>query len=294
MGWVDGPPFPVVSEGDVMENQPIRDPRILDALEACRPGSDDWADPSLAFLAAEFVAHPELEQIYGRLQRLDGKLAQTYRDVPVPECLAERIVARLEATRGRPLGSEESTAPAAAPTAESPAPTAVRRVSRRAIWAAVASVGTMAAAVLLVAILNRPGPVEITRETAVAEAIQHFGAQMSELDWRSSEVKSPSRYPFSREVLPVAHMRWAPLHGFLGRDGVVYEMVAANGTRAALYVVADAPANLPSLPPRLPAIFTAQRSASAWQSEGLLYVLVVDGSPQRYQQVLDIRRGPVT
>lgn len=278
-----------------MENQPIRDPRVLEALEACRPGSDDLADPSLAFLAAELAAHPELEDVYRRLQRLDGKLALAYRDVPVPERLDERILARLEAARTESPSSEEGIAPAPAPPVESPAPAAVGRMSRRTVWAAVGGIGVVAAAVLLMVTLNGAETVELTHDRAAAEAMQRFSAEVPEEDWRSTKVDSPpARYPFSREVLPVANMRWAPIRGFLGRNGVVYEMVAPNGTRVAvLYVVAGGSAKLPSTPARDP-MSTAGRSASAWQSGGLLYVLVVNGSPQQYRQFLNLRQGPVT
>ncbi len=39
-----------------MDEKPIHDERILEALEACRPGSDDVADPLLGPLAAAISA----------------------------------------------------------------------------------------------------------------------------------------------------------------------------------------------------------------------------------------------
>ena len=82
-----------------MEDEPIQDVHILEAIEACRPGSNDLSDPGLAFLATELAARAELDDAYERLQRLDAMLAVAFKDVPVPEGLGQRILARLAAAR---------------------------------------------------------------------------------------------------------------------------------------------------------------------------------------------------
>ena len=82
-----------------MKNRPIPDERILEAIEACRPGSDDVADPALAYLAAAMAADPELENLYARLQQVDGMLTADFRRVPVPEGLDHRLLERLAAAR---------------------------------------------------------------------------------------------------------------------------------------------------------------------------------------------------
>ena len=78
-----------------MSDQPIQDPRIREAMEACRPGSDDLEDPALVFLAEQLAADPKLGHVFERLQRLDGTVAEAFGDVPVPDGLADRITARL-------------------------------------------------------------------------------------------------------------------------------------------------------------------------------------------------------
>jgi hypothetical protein len=273
-----------------MEDRPTGNPRIVEALEACRPGSEDLYDPSLAFLVAELAAHPQLDQLYERLQRLDAKLARAYRDVPVPEGLARRIVARLEAARTEPAASETTEVPN---VVACDTQTAVDRPRVRGrIWIIAAT-----AAVILVAlsafVLRPPRPLEVTEGEAIQAALERFAVDK---DDREQDMASPrliSRYPFSGEVLRFANTA-RQISDFLGQEGVAYDMAAPDGTRATLYVVGGIRSAMPSVPPIPPTVFTARRSASAWQSQGLLYVLVVDGGPQKYRQFLDIARGPIT
>ena len=103
-----------------MTNRPIRDERILEAIEACRPGSDDATDPALAYLAAALAADPELENLYGRLQQVDGMMAAGFRNVPVPEGLKQRLLERLAAARVGQVASAEEGHTAEA-SAEEPA-----------------------------------------------------------------------------------------------------------------------------------------------------------------------------
>ncbi len=85
--------------------RPEIDPRTLEALEACRPGSEDLSDPVMASLVSQMAASRELDDLYERLQKFDASLASAYQDVPVPEGLAERILAHLDASQEGPLAT---------------------------------------------------------------------------------------------------------------------------------------------------------------------------------------------
>ena len=58
-----------------MDNQPPIDPRLLEALEACRPGSDDLAQPEMAELAAALESSEELRALLDRVQKFDAAMA---------------------------------------------------------------------------------------------------------------------------------------------------------------------------------------------------------------------------
>ena len=87
-----------------MNDEPRRDERIAEAIEAYRPGRDDPSDPALAPLVERLAADAELALKHQRLQRLDAALGEAIRDVPVPEGLCQRILDRLG------LGREDSAA----------------------------------------------------------------------------------------------------------------------------------------------------------------------------------------
>ena len=84
-----------------MESSPIRDPRILEALEACRPGSEDIRDPVMEPLARQLGVFPELAALYERLQQTDRAIAEVFREVPVPAGLAARVLTQMAAAPRR-------------------------------------------------------------------------------------------------------------------------------------------------------------------------------------------------
>ena len=80
----------------LMDRSEIRDAEIRDAIESCRPGSDDLGLPEMAPLAQALSADAALRASFNRIQRLDRRIVAATRDVPVPAGLAERVLARLQ------------------------------------------------------------------------------------------------------------------------------------------------------------------------------------------------------
>ena len=65
--------------------------QIIEAIEACRPGSNDAADPSLEFIAD----HADFIDLRSRIEQIDTKIKKAFADVPVPAGLEARILAAL-------------------------------------------------------------------------------------------------------------------------------------------------------------------------------------------------------
>ena len=270
-----------------MENQPIQDPSLLEAIEACRPGSDDVSHPALAFLASRLANDPELAGVYERTQRVDAVVAEAFHDAPVPEGLADRIMERLAAARRGEIATAGAS-PAAEPAAAQPtAPVATRRrrVSGRWLLAGAGSLAVVAS-VLVAVFFPRPEPVAYTGSQVAEMAIDFFDRDWGEPGQLVAAVPAPEAYPFSPAVREFPEMRWRGIGDFLGREGVAYDMSLPDGTRATLYVVHCAVAGLPDVPPPRPLLNSRQRSTSAWRSGELLYVLVVDGGPRTYRAFL--------
>lgn len=281
-----------------MDSEPIRDPRIIEAMEACRPGSDDVADPDMAFLAAYLAASPELDKTYERLQSLDASVAKAFQEVLVPEGLAERLLDQLRraaaqsasglpAETGRPQDDVE--------TLDEPAVVAASRpscVSRRWMLVGVASLGL--AGSLLVAVVLQSARTVYSEAQVLEMAIRFFDTESPAPAEGHLVVHTPppKAFPISPLVFQHAQVRWRLVAEFLGQSGVAYDLTRPGGARATLYVTRQTATGTPDSPPSRPWT-THNRSVSTWQSGSLLYVLVVDGGPQTYRSYLDIPRGPV-
>ncbi len=260
-----------------MDKQPIRDERILESLDVCRPGSDDVADPELAHLAAAMAADPQLEEIYERLQKTDAVLAGSIQDVPVPDGLAQRLTGQLAAASQKQVAARP------------------KRKTRR--WLLIGGGSLTAAVVLLVAVVSFLTPPEpIALAEVLERGIEFFNEESPGTVYPLSENAPPSAYPFSSAVVEMPQTQWRRIRGFLGGRGVAYDLSGPGGTTATLYVVRRRVADAPESPPLRPGLHTAGFSVSTWQSQsqGVLYVLVVRGNPTTYRGFLNLPRGPVT
>ncbi len=79
---------------------------IYEAMDACRPGRQDLADPGLAFLAQALVKEPGLGGRYRWSQAFDRQVAAAFADLQVPEGVEGRILEKLRAALAAQGGSE--------------------------------------------------------------------------------------------------------------------------------------------------------------------------------------------
>jgi len=269
-----------------MKDQPIRDERILEAIEACRSGSDDMADGELAFLAAELEANRELAELYDRVQRTDEVLAAAFRDVPVPDGLQQRLLDRLAAARAADALAEDSQKATTALAEDRPAVGSprTRRFSRR--WLITGAALTTTAAAVLVAVVAwmlTHGPEPYTKQMVLEDAQRFFIEESRALGPVRTypDESPPADYQIRPEQLG-RMLRWRPISGFLGCEGVAYDV---QGGRATIYVVKlTIDDRLPVQPPPSADPTTGGVSASVWQQGELLCVLVVDGDSDAYHR----------
>ncbi|HUT95614.1 MAG TPA: hypothetical protein VMY37_39525 [Thermoguttaceae bacterium] len=269
-----------------MPDQPIEDPRIWELIEACRPASDDLQDPVLAPLAEQLAANPELADLFERLQHLDASLAEAFRDVSVPEGLEDRVTTRLAAVRnGRKAATEDlpaSESGAGEPVAEAAKPR--RRFSRRWLLAGGAVAAVAASLVLAIVVPDRVPVLDRDEVLKAAKADFENWIAQGQLPGKS---EPPADYPLSRDI-NVRQALWRPIDGFLGCQGVAYDLSLGRrgAPRATLYVVRATVPGLDNAPPSKPSSETGGWSVGAWQTDELLYVLVVQGGRRAYQRFL--------
>jgi hypothetical protein len=284
-----------------MSRQPLSRERICDALESCRPGSNDLDAPDLADIAAQVAQNPHWEEVYERIQNIDLKISAAFQDVEIPAGLEQRLLASLKiaeaedefsaALKGATAGDADI-----GPTAESVAASAIdskskknRKLSRR--WL-LASGGLLAAATILIAIfLGIDNSGGYSKRTALEEAIQFFDADNSATPGQLLvQVSAPRQFPLSVNVRFSDKIRWRMVKNFMGKAGVAFDLPTPRGVRATLYAVDRTIPDLPASPAN-PAN-SGGCYVAAWQEDGLVYVLVVRGSQQNYDQYLH-PRGPM-
>lgn len=268
---------------------------IIEALEACRPGSDDLADPQMAQLQAHIARDPELDDLHARLQKLDVQLAGALFDLDVPPGLADRLLARLSETAVASEVEPVESRPCGGIAAVSVARVAVRRtgwLARSRRWL-VASAALAMVLVVAVALWPR-GPAQYTAGAVLEAAVEFFHNDPGGEAKLVSQASPPWAFPYSRALISHGSIRWRRVEGLLGVRGLAYDLPSGGAGRATLYVVDCPVSDLPDEPPLRPSYSTANCSCAVWMEHGLAYILVVRGDSGDYESLLNVARGPVT
>jgi hypothetical protein len=281
-----------------MAMDPISDPHILEALEACRAGSDDVSDLAMDSLRHELSKSAELRDAYGRLQRLDQVLVDAFHDVPIPEGLADRILNRLKSAKLPPESSVPDVSQDVASVCDR---AAARKTNRRWLFGLVA---VASAAILLVGVairlrsssqLRLPDVLNLAIEFRMNGGGNHAQGGGVASDAARELPLSPalaSLLGFDQRQL--AEIPWRSIDGFLGCKAVAYDLVGPRGITATVYAAECSVGGLTSEVPLRAMLSTGQYAAAAWQEGGLLYVLVVDGGDRMYEQFVTANTGPLT
>ena len=270
-----------------------RDPRLLEALEACRFLETERDEPEMRYLAEQIAADPALKGLCVQIERFDRRVAEAFRDVSAPADLAGRILERLAAAAPVAVAVGTSSSEAATPSEDLPL-ARPRKISRR--WAVGGLVGAaVAASILAASVLLPSGAGQVAKAEALDQAVQAFAGDAGG-DWRLiAQTPPPARLPLSADVHAhrAGQLRWRAVT-LLGTEGVAYDVTHPGGRRATLYVSRATVAGLRTAPALNPDSTTRGISAAAWQEGGLVYLLVVDGGPQHYRRYLNVETGPVT
>lgn len=266
------------------------DQDFLEQIDACRTDSNDLHDESFADVAKDLTFNPIRRALFDAVQRADRAVVDAMEDVPLPVGLEQRLLAALsdahhhsaDATvlRGDPVAAVESSVESTSGNVPVTTAAAERVSRRRMIWTSL-SAATAASVATAAWIGSRHWrQTQLTPGFVLSESITFHTREVPQPLQTSAPPRGMSR-AIARGVRTTG---WRRVDGFLGRpelDGIAFELMHF-GTQATLYIVEAEVPSLKSWPLRQPDNTTAGRSVSAWQSQKLLYVLVVDGGPRAY------------
>ncbi len=256
-----------------MDEAPKWTSEQLELLETLRSKDEVAHNPALAPLAEALEKDPELAQRLDRILKWDARFTDAIGEVAVPFGLAEKILGNLECSN-QPSPQVETTVPERRPR------------SRRRWMLAVAGV---AAAILVVAVVLLNGLPSMSPETLLSMARDRFlenqgnGPNGTALATESA----PERFPFSPDLRQLPGTRWRSVSDFRSAEALAYDIPLGVGQKATLYAVrcrANAP--LSSRPPASPSMRTQNLAIAAWQGNGLVYVVVVEGGDRAYRAIL--------
>lgn len=255
-----------------------RQRELIDALLPQTEGGDDCglAAAELEELRAAMAQDPRFAAEMRRVQAWDRQLSPALDDVPIPAGLADRLLA---AVRAEVPQTETSTIIA-------PAKPAGGVSRRRALW----GIGIVAgiAASLLLAIFLRPSPTIYLESAALLDEIRQELPALSDQWLTELASASPATHPVDDLALAASARRWQSIDTSLDHQAVVYDLALPGRKRAMLIVMKRerVESDLPSLPARGPLSNTEGVCLGAWQRDGLIYVLVVEGTPARFGSFL--------
>jgi len=247
------------------------DKRIREAIEACRPGSEDLLAAELADASRAVNEDPQARQIADRVQAWDRSIGASLDQVDVPADLAARIMQRLAlsgATAESPLASVVSAAsqPAIAPD-DAVELSRQTRWSRRH-WLGAAALGLSAALLVLAAGFWLRQGSDLPLEVLAERWQEELGPK-----WESPD-QVPANLP-PAEAIRIQPARWQWIGRFTPTPVVAYELVHPVAGKAMLYVTEMTRAGLPGVPPLTPQWRSGGQAVGYWHSGDKVYVLVV-------------------
>lgn len=255
------------------------DPRELhERLDACRPGSDDLAQPELADVRAELQRDAGLRRRANKAEQFDRAVAASMQDVTVPLGLKERLLASLI---DPPTVAQETIL--TEPVAANPR----RRVQRRTIIAGLLAV---AACVALVAMAPWRGNAEPWGALQIADrAVTEF----DEFDPGRPDGWAAGKPPRSA-FIPLDRNPQQRSVEVAGCRGVAYRVFSRQQVVGALLLLrpSESLKGFPTRPHAVPQVNTSGRVASCWAENKQVYVLIFKGNASDYRSFLKAT-GPV-
>jgi len=309
-----------------MTERPTSSDQLMVAIDACRPVGDDLSNAELvelSELAALVNADEQVERLYHNIQQWDTRIAaqitESVNSTSVPKGLADRILdaiaahAPADVDDARRIGQAshgllgEVVPPATTHLADvldgseqsEQSKSLVRRppsIGSRRLWLGAALAASLAG--LAAFFLFWPTKPEALTAAQVHQQGEQWYDQLRGSDpttWHKMDDVAWHALKPSDRIAPRPR-RWQWLPDRVG-SGIAYDLTpASSNKRVFLFVVerSTSVADLPFVPPGEPNTNSTEgHCLAAWQSKGVVYVLVVEGSRRQYRHIIVTREPQI-
>jgi len=272
----------------------MTDPKIQQAIDACRPRGDDLLLPELDFLAQAVRSDPEVRRQYQRSQQFDACISGAFCDVPIPAGLADRLLAA--------VGTSPDQTPAI--PAELPSPPSSGVASRQdseprrrwlrgvrpRTWATMA--GSLAAAAALIGFLlvgQHFGVTEPVADERLPGEILAWDDAVVRQGWNDNvRATEPGERPLDPAVRGVPR-RWCQIATRYDSKTIVYDLAPPGADQAVVFCMRSKArtTSLPNAPPWKAFSASGGLTLGVWRHGDMVYVLAVRGGPRRYREFIE-------
>ena len=235
---------------------------LHELMHCCRPDLSDLTEDEARALSEAFAQDEQLRGQFEAEQSWDSAIARAMHDVPVPDGLADRLLAAVQADASTPAHSR-----------------------LRFLRSPLAAVVLAAAAVLLLALWLAPWRDNLT----AVQMADICRTRVDELDpeaWRRLD-RPVAEYPLD-PIVRLDVVGYQACSAIKGWPAVVYraELPPDHGNAYLFVIHTRQGRKLATVPPTVPDSSTGPYCIGVWKSNDCLYVLVVRGTPSDYLRTL--------
>ena len=258
---------------------------LRELMNCCRPDLSDLTEEEARALVAALEQDPVLRREWQAIQSWDVAIGRAFHDVPVPDGLADRLVAAVVARRNLPGEDAVSVPPADAGSA----PQLARETRRHwLVWPTGLAAGLLvtSAIVMLALWLSRLG----RQPDGRTKWLRNPARGLSKLDPEAWQPTDPpdAEFPLDPSVR-LTLWSWQPCtaHRRAGRPWYTAPFCHRTLRPPSLFVIRTRQGRqLPTIPPTVPDSTTGNICIGVWKNNGCVYVLVVPGRPSDYLRTL--------
>jgi len=267
----------------------MNDPEIKQAIDVCRPDTDDPRLPEISTLD-DVLQHDEAaRRLYEKTQQSDTAIAAVFRDVPVPDGLSDRLLAAVGEQASLACGVSICNVEDLSDTADDAQATARSiRPPRLTRWQFVAiGLSTVAASVAFCLVVIRQHNQDLIPNDRFSAEVAGWIEELDGSNWNEDLTHLGLQgYPLDTSIRQAPN-QWCRIKTPYDSQAVVYDLAGPGRGFALAFCIRPgvSQSSLSTVPTTIPT--TGGKVVAVWQRGEVVYVLAVQGDRRRYRRFVE-------